>query len=1208
MIPPHPQQFTIVSFNACGVNNTQRKAEIELFLHHTMPSILVIQEPKVNHMVGHSPPSFPNYHTVYFPHSHKPTGMLFYIHSSVTFHRLDDIPHCSPYRPSSTTTVCAFVWVSCEMLPQPIIIGGVYLANNVRSHDFTALSDSVHRACTSQAAHADRTPVVLVGDFNARHPTWDPSVGGDSNITAGRRLRTCLMDVHVGGHDNDVYPFPLTLLNTVHVPFQATHVAYDGDTVIDLAFTSHPRMVSNMEILGEMENGYARIASDHFPIRITIAPPLQQQHHHSTSPPYSHQHTRWNVYHGEWDMMAAYLTESLPTWTSKYTSWLSLPPSSLTQNDIDTCWKDLHDIITSAAHVCVGTSLVKPNSNRWWRLAPSLHTLHSTYHSARRHYYQCRRRGIEGNPLSAVYETYKQARDNFITSVRTAKRQCWDEMTAAVDDHESSEGTRGKHKVVWSKYKNTIPSKRTPLGSFTSPHDGSLPHNTQQAINNLAQHIALTSSLPNDPAFDQSHHDMIENDIHRILSQPLTHMASPPFTLDDVKSVCSRVRLKTALGPDNISPYFLRHGGPALHSALFLFFSICFGHGFIPSAFVNANVVTLYKGDGSVNDPNNYRPIAITSVVMRVWERLIQPTLLDVMESAGIPAPHQFGFTKQRSTHDAIFRLLATLVDSFEHVGQSNPFIPVVFVDIAKAYDRVWINGLLYKLHAIGIKGHLLHFFRAFLLNRTIQVVHSGHTSSTVSLTAGVPQGSVLAPFLFIIYIHSISAGIPRSICMSLFADDIALFPTVSGTAGLAPLQRALDVMSSYASCWKITYSSRKTNVVFFRPPRSEERRRGAPPPRHTLTLTSFPITTTDSYTYLGITLDTNLTFIPHLQQLVSSSTQTSIMIARLVKRDCFPSFPVIRTLTACVLVPKITYGFPFLHIANKVSNVTSTSVDNRQQYARKNLFRLLKNNMLRPLQRSLGLPHNAQHYGVFVESRLLPIESLQCLQAAMLVHRWLNLPASSGNEAPRLLRMYMARPSSSPPLSQNHPYTRLLSFIARCPALTFNPSAPSTFASIPRKHLRTHVWRSFFTSWRDDPARSLPKCYVDAVAPELDHLPPYLQHDHPTIAARRARLRFNRGLLNHARFRLKFTRSATCARCPSGEPETVEHMLCHCTAYTEQRERYIAALQSLTPPIELSFLNVLAPSTSSIPPRLIPSVLSICGKFIQALHLARSF
>ncbi|WP_317205757.1 reverse transcriptase family protein, partial [Janthinobacterium sp.] len=692
-------------------------------------------------------------------------------------------------------------------------------------------------------------------------------------------------------------------------------------------------------------------------------------------------------------------------------------------------------------------------------------------------------------------------------------------MAAAVDESTDREfeGTRGKHKVVWSKYKNTIPSKRTPLGSFPSPSDGSLPHNTQQAVNNLAQHIAHTSSIPNDPTFDQHHHNMVEDEISRVLSQPLTHVAPPPFTLEDVKNVCGRVRLKTALGPDNMSPYFLRHGGGTLHSALFLFFSICFGHGFIPSAFVNANVVTLYKGEGNVNDPNNYRPIAITSVIMRVWERLIQPTLLNVMQQAGIPAPHQFGFTKQRSTHDAIFRLLATMVDSFEHVGQSNPFVPVVFVDIAKAYDRVWIHGLLYKLHAIGVKDHLLHFFRAFLTNRTIQVIHSGLKSITVSLTAGVPQGSVLAPFLFIVYIHSISVGIPRSICVSLFADDIALLPTISGTAGLAPLQRALDVMSSYASCWKITYSSSKTNVVFFRPPRSEERRRGAPPPQHTLTLSSFPITTAASYTYLGITLDSNLTFIPHLQQLVSSSTSCSIMIARLVKRDCFPSFPVVRTLVACVLVPKIVYGFPFLHIANKVSTVISTSVDNRQQHSRKNLFRQLKNNMLRPLQRSLGLPHNAQHFGVFVESRLLPIESLQCLQAAMLVHRWLNLPASSGNEAPHLLRVYLARPSSSSSLPQIHPYTRLLSFIARCPELMFNPSAPATFASIPRQHIRSRVWHSFFTSWRADADRSLPKCYVDAVVPELKQLPPYLQHDHPTIAARRARLRFNRGLLNHA-------------------------------------------------------------------------------------------
>ena len=100
------------------------------------------------------------------------------------------------------------------------------------------------------------------------------------------------------------------------------------------------------------------------------------------------------------------------------------------------------------------------------------------------------------------------------------------------------------------------------------------------------------------------------------LSAPL------PFVLDDVVRASSSFRLNTALGSDKVSPYFVLYGGAALHSALFLMFSICSRHGLIPSAWRHGLVVTLYKGDGDVNDPSNYRPICITSVIARMYERV----------------------------------------------------------------------------------------------------------------------------------------------------------------------------------------------------------------------------------------------------------------------------------------------------------------------------------------------------------------------------------------------------------------------------------------------------------------------------------------------------------------------------------------------------------------------------------------------------------
>ena len=152
---------------------------------------------------------------------------------------------------------------------------------------------------------------------------------------------------------------------------------------------------------------------------------------------------------------------------------------------------------------------------------------------------------------------------------------------------------------------------------------------------------------------------------------------SPSWSLDEVISACSSFRLNTALGSDNASPYFLQYGGAALHRALHTLFSICWRYGVMPSSFRHGHVVTLYKGEGEVNDPNSYRPICITSVVARVYERLQVQNMLHAMSRVNMPSPSQFGFTRRRSTHDAIYRLLSNIVETIDDgIGDTKPLHP----------------------------------------------------------------------------------------------------------------------------------------------------------------------------------------------------------------------------------------------------------------------------------------------------------------------------------------------------------------------------------------------------------------------------------------------------------------------------------------------------------------------------------------------------
>ena len=442
-----------------------------------------------------------------------------------------------------------------------------------------------------------------------------------------------------------------------------------------------------------------------------------------------------------------------------------------------------------------------------------------------------------------------------------------------------------------------------------------------------------------------------------------------------------------------------------------------------------------------------------------MYERIHVRCLTACMTAAGCPAPSQFGFTRQRSTHDAIFRLLSTVVDCMNNDDDPYTYAPSVFIDISKAYDKVWIDGLLYKIHHdMHITGPMYYMLRALLTQRTIQAIHSNMMSDPHTLSAGVPQGSILAPFLFIIYIHGITHGAPADICSSLFADDIAICATVPGHRGLASVQRTLDVMSEYADRWKLTFSAKKTNVVFFKPSSSDAHgQRAHTAPRHRLHLSNFRITTAPQYTYLGVVLDQRLSFSAHIDHVVQRSTVTSNLIARLCRPFRLPSFAVIRTLVASVLIPQMTYGFAFLPSYRPTDS---------------HVLRL-KRLILRPLQRALLLPYHSHHASVFVESRLLDIPNLISLAAAQQVHRWLSEPTNTANLAAIMFRRYVTqRPSSDAPsthvhwLPPIHPFRRLVAAIRRSDALSLPLVMPSPFVTTSRQQLRTLLWNAQYVTW----------------------------------------------------------------------------------------------------------------------------------------------
>ena len=171
----------------------------------------------------------------------------------------------------------------------------------------------------------------------------------------------------------------------------------------------------------------------------------------------------------------------------------------------------------------------------------------------------------------------------------------------------------------------------------------------------------------------------------------------------------------------------------------------------------------------------NYHPVWLLPVCSKIFERIVFNPMLEFLEENNLLCQHQSGFHSSNSSQSQLLSIVHDIYASFDQIPTLE--VKANFLDISKAFDKVWHEGLLFKLEHIGISGNLLSFLKSFLNNRFRKVVLNDQCSNWSSVLAGVPQGSILGPLLFIIYINDHPDGIESSV--KLFADDTLLFSTI---------------------------------------------------------------------------------------------------------------------------------------------------------------------------------------------------------------------------------------------------------------------------------------------------------------------------------------------------------------------------------------------------------------------------------------------
>jgi len=365
------------------------------------------------------------------------------------------------------------------------------------------------------------------------------------------------------------------------------------------------------------------------------------------------------------------------------------------------------------------------------------------------------------------------------------------------------------------------------------------------------------------------------------------------FSIDDVYRILRKLKPKNSKGPDGYSAVFLKNLASSIAFPLTILFNESFCTGTIPSVWKQAMVVPSFK-KGLASDPNNYRPISLTCICCKVMESVIKEQTLKFLLKNNKITKQQHGFLARHST---CTELLESTNEWLLKLN-SKSSVDVIYIDFRRAFDSVVHSKLLYKLQNIGICGKLLCWIAAFLSGRSQSVVVGDSVSNSVPVISGVPQGSVLGPLLFLVFINDLCDIFGPDIKIKLFADDAKIYMSINNILDHEVLQHGLYALSCWAEIWQLQVSVPKCSVLHL-----GNRNNGM-----SYDLNGIILPDVKSMVDLGLTIDSNLRYKLHINNIVSKAHQRACLIMR-----CFKSRdPILLFRAFCVYVrPLVEYCVP---------------------------------------------------------------------------------------------------------------------------------------------------------------------------------------------------------------------------------------------------------------------------------------------------------
>ena len=373
-------------------------------------------------------------------------------------------------------------------------------------------------------------------------------------------------------------------------------------------------------------------------------------------------------------------------------------------------------------------------------------------------------------------------------------------------------------------------------------------------LNNYFESVFTKENLSNIPIMDPTNSFMTPG------------MSDISFSIDGIQHQLSKLDANKAKGPDNISPYILKHCAIEISPVLRVIFTQSLHTATLPSDWLQANICPVYK-KGSRTNASNYRPISLTSTCSKIMEHILYHSIMEYLNSNNVLIDNQHGF---RSHHSCVTQLIS-LVEDLSYAMDHQKQTDVILLDFAKAFDSVPHQRLLVKLRHYGIHDNICKWIGTWLTHRSQKVVLDGVSSDSKPVHSGVPQGTVLGSLMFLIYINDITEHITSS--LRLFADDCLLYRIIATEEDTIQLQHDLNQLSTWATKWQLRFNVAKCTIMRFT--------RSLSPVVFNYNLNDHSLSTSAQHPYLGILLDNKLSWSSHTKHIITKANKTLNFLKR---------------------------------------------------------------------------------------------------------------------------------------------------------------------------------------------------------------------------------------------------------------------------------------------------------------------------------------